>query len=119
MSILIDDKICKTLMLLRVSLKCLKIRGMMVSFGNASGPLSDINVQKLIQPKGLYLTRPSGANYFITRKELDEGAKLLFEKVLNGDIKIEIFKKYKLDDVKQAHIDIESRKIVGPAVIIP
>ena len=101
------------------SLECLKIRGMMVSFGNASGPLSDINVQKLIQPKGLYLTRPSGAQYFRTRKELDEGAKLLFEKVGNGEIKIEIFKKYKLDEVVQAHTDLENRKITGPAVIIP
>ncbi len=101
------------------SLECLKIRGMMVSFGNASGPLSDINVQKLIQPKGLYLTRPSGAQYFRTRNELDEGAKLLFEKVGNGEIKIEIFKKYKLDEVVQAHTDLENRKITGPSVIIP
>ena len=101
------------------SLECLKIRGMMVSFGNASGPLPDINVQKLIQPKGLYLTRPSGAQYFRTRKELDEGAKLLFEKIGDGEIKIEIFKKYKLDEVVQAHTDLENRKITGPAVIIP
>ena len=101
------------------SLKCLKIRGMMVSFGNASGALPDINVQKLIQPKGLYLTRPSGAQYYRSRKDLDEGAKLLFEKIGNGEIKIEIFKKYKLDEVVQAHADLESRKIIGPAVIIP
>ncbi len=101
------------------SLECLKIRGMMVSFGNASGPLPDINVQKLIQPKGIYLTRPSGAHYYRTREELDEGSKLLFKKIENGDIKIEIFKKYKLDDVVKAHMDLESRKIIGPAVLIP
>jgi NADPH2:quinone reductase len=101
------------------SLECLKIRGMMVSFGNASGPLPDINVQKLIQPKGIYLTRPSGAHYYRTREQLDEGAKLLFEKIGNGDIKIEIFKKYKLDDVVRAHSDLEARKITGPAVITP
>ena len=43
----------------------------------------------------------------------------LFEKISSGKVKVEIFKKYKLDDIKQAHIDIESRKIIGPAVIIP
>ena len=101
------------------SLECLSIRGMMVSFGNASGPLSEINVPKLIQPKGLYLTRPSMQQYLSTKEELDEGSKILFEKISSGKVKVEIFKKYKLEDVKQAHIDIESRKIIGPAVIVP
>ena len=101
------------------SLECLSIRGMLVSFGNASGPLSDINVPKLIQPKGLYFTRPSMQQYLSTREELNEGAEILFKKISSGDIKINIFKKYKLDQVVQAHIDLESRKILGPAIIIP
>ena len=101
------------------SLECLKVRGMMVSFGNASGPLSDINVTKMIQPKGLYLTRPSMGLYLGTKEELNEGSKLLFEKITSGKVKIEIFKKYKLDDVVQAHIDLEGRKITGPAIIVP
>ena len=62
------------------SLECLKIRGMMVSFGNASGALPDINVQKLIQPKGLYLTRPSGAQYYIFKKELMKGLNYYLKK---------------------------------------
>ena len=53
---------------LEKSVKCLKERGMMVSFGNASGPLSDINVPKVIQPKGLYLVRPSMQQYFQQEK---------------------------------------------------
>ena len=57
--------------------------------------------------------------YLHAREELDEASKVLFEKVSSGKVKVEIFKKYKLDDIKQAHIDIESRKIIGPAVIIP
>ena len=73
------------------SLECLSIRGMMVSFGNASGPLSDINVPKLIQPKGLYLTRPSMQQYLSTKEEIDEAAKVLFDKVTSGKVKIEIF----------------------------
>ena len=101
------------------SLECLSIRGMMVSFGNASGPLSEINVPKLIQPKGLYLTRPSMQQYLSTKEELDEGSKILFEKIISGKVKIEIFKEYKLENVVNAHKDLEERKILGPAIIIP
>ncbi len=101
------------------SLNCLEIRGMMVSFGNASGPLSDVNVPKLLQPKGLYLVRPSMQHYLGTKKQIEEGAKLLFEKIETGKIKIEIFKKYSLDNVVEAHKDLESRKILGPAIIVP
>ena len=101
------------------SLECLSVRGMMISFGNASGPLADINVPKSLQPKGLYFIRPSMQHYLSTREEINEGAKILFEKIKSGKVKIEIFKKYKLEDVVQAHKDLESRKILGPAVIIP
>ena len=101
------------------SLECLKKRGMMISFGNASGPLDPVNVPKDIQPKGLYLTRPSIAQYFTNQKELQEGADAVFEKVKFGKIKIRISKEYKLADAKQAHEDLESRKLTGPAVIIP
>ena len=101
------------------SLACLKTRGMMVSFGNASGPLNPVNVPKDIQPKGLYLTRPSIAQYFTNRKELQEGADSIFEKVKFGKIKIDISKKYELADAKQAHKDLEERKLMGPAILIP
>jgi len=101
------------------SIKCLKERGTMVSFGNASGPLEPINVPKTLQPKGLFFVRPSMGQYLQTREELEEASKVLFEKISSEKVKVEIFKKYKLEEVKQAHIDLESRKIVGPAVIIP
>ena len=101
------------------SLQCLKTRGMMISFGNASGALDPINVPKMLQPKGLFFVRPSMGQYLHTREELDEASNTLFEKINSAKVKVEIFKKYKLDDIKQAHIDMESRKIIGPAVIIP
>ncbi len=101
------------------SLECLKIRGMMVSFGNASGPLSDINVPKMLQPKGLFFVRPSMQQYLSTKEELDNAANIMFEKIKSGKVKIEIFKKYKLEEVIEAHKDLEGRKILGPAVIIP
>ena len=101
------------------SLECLSIRGMMVSFGNASGALSPIDVPKLLQPKGLYFIRPSMQQYLSKREEIDEGAKILFEKIGSGKVKIEIFKKYKLENIVEVHKDLESRKILGPAIIIP
>ncbi len=101
------------------SIECLKIRGMLVSFGNSSGPLSDIDVRKMIQPKGLYFTRPSMGQYLETKDEIKVGADKLFEKIKLGQIKVKIFKKYKLEDAIQAHEDLEARKIIGPAIIIP
>ena len=101
------------------SLGCLKMRGTMVSFGNASGKLDPVDVGKLIAPKGLYLTRPSIAHYTSTREELDEASNKLFEMVKSGAIKVEIYKKYSLKDVSIAHRDLEGRKILGPAIITP
>ena len=101
------------------SCECLKVRGTLVTFGNASGALDPINVTKFLQPKGLYFVRPSMQQYLRTKEEIDEAAMMLFEKISSGNIKIEIFKEYKLEDVVQAHRDLESRKIIGPALIIP
>ena len=101
------------------SLACLKNTGMMVSFGNSSGPVKNVDVKKHIMPKSLIFTRPTLGHYFPTKELLRQAAEKLFEQIKYGKVKIEIFKKYKLEDVKQAHIDLESRKIVGPAVIVP
>ena len=101
------------------SLMCLKMRGTFVSFGNASGKLDPVDVGNLIAPKGLYLTRPSIAHYTSTRKELDEAANKLFEMVKSKKVKIKLFKKYALNEVVQAHKDLEGRKIIGPAIISP
>ena len=101
------------------SISCLKTRGTMVSFGNASGPLDPVNVPKDIQPKGLYLTRPSVGQYFSNQEELQTGANEIFEKIKFGKIKVRIFKKYKLADASQAHNDLETRKLYGPAILIP
>tara|TARA_B100000700_G_scaffold290885_1_gene349373 strand:+ start:2030 stop:3001 length:972 start_codon:yes stop_codon:yes gene_type:complete len=101
------------------SVSCLKTRGTMISFGNASGALDPIDVPKTLQPKGIFFVRPSMGQYLQSSEELNEASKVLFEKISSGKVKIEIFKKYKLEDVKQAHIDLEARKIIGPAIIIP
>ena len=101
------------------SIECLKTRGMLVSFGNSSGPVANIDVTKMIQPKGLYFTRPTMRQYLETRDEIKEGTDKLFGKIKLGQVKVEIFKKYKLEDAIQAHKDLEARKIIGPAIIIP
>jgi len=101
------------------SIACLKPRGMMVSFGNASGPLDPVNVSKDIQSKSLFLTRPTIGHYFTNRKEIQKGADEIFEKIKFGMIKIKIFKEYKLNEAKQAHEDLESRKLTGPAILTP
>ncbi len=101
------------------SIESLKIRGMMVSFGNASGPLDPCNVTKSLAPKGLYLTRPSIAHYTSTKQELDEAAEKVFEMYMQKKFILNIFKKYSLNEIVSAHQDLESRKILGPAIIIP
>tara|TARA_B100000674_G_scaffold89110_1_gene61818 strand:+ start:343 stop:1314 length:972 start_codon:yes stop_codon:yes gene_type:complete len=101
------------------SIECLKIRGMMVSFGNASGALDPCNVTKSLAPKGLYLTRPSIAHYTSTREELDEAANKVFEMYISKKFSLNIFHKYPLNEIVKAHQDLEGRKILGPAVIIP
>ena len=101
------------------SIEVLKIRGMMVAFGNASGYVDTIDVKKHINAKGLFFTRPSIAHYTVKREELEESAKKVFEAILTGKFKIEIAKKYTLDDAIKAHEDLEGRKLTGPAVILP
>jgi NADPH2:quinone reductase len=100
------------------SVECLKPRGTLVSFGNASGPLDPLNVPKDIQSKSLFFTRPTMKDYYTTKDEVVEGANKLFEQVKFGKIKIKIFKEYHLAEAKQAHIDLESRKINGPAIFV-
>ena len=101
------------------SINCLKPRGMMVSFGNSSGMLNPIDVKKQMAPKSLFFTRPALTNYVSKRSEFEESAASLFEAIKFGKIKIKIFKEYALSDVRKAHEDLEARKIVGPALLIP
>ncbi len=101
------------------SIKVLKVRGMMVAFGNASGYVDTIDVKNHINAKGLFFTRPSIAHYTLERKELEESTKKVFDAIINKKFSVQISKKYKLVEAKTAHEDLESRKLEGPAVIIP
>jgi NADPH2:quinone reductase len=101
------------------SLDCLAIRGMMVSFGNASGLIDNVDPKKHIAPKGLYFTRPSIAHYTVTREELVNSANTVFEAIKTGKFKVKIFKKFALKDAVTAHEELEARKLTGPAILVP
>ncbi len=101
------------------SLDCLAIRGTMVSFGNASGLVNNVDPKKHIAPKGLYFTRPSIAHYTVTREELVNSANAVFEAIKTNKFKVKIFKKFALKDAVTAHEELEARKLTGPAILVP
>jgi NADPH2:quinone reductase len=101
------------------SLDCLRPRGLMVSFGNASGPVPPVNLAILSAKGSLYVTRPTLATYIASRPELEETASSLFGVVKSGKVKIETTKRYKLADAAQAHRDLEGRKTTGSVVLVP
>jgi len=93
--------------------------GMLVSFGNASGPPPDINPLALSQRGSLFLTRPTMFSYTATVEQLDETSSDLFDVVAKGAVKIAPPTHYALADVAQAHRDLEARKTTGSLVLIP
>ncbi|MEH6629433.1 MAG: quinone oxidoreductase [Halopseudomonas aestusnigri] len=101
------------------SLDCLKVRGTMVTFGNASGPVPSIEPLLLNQKGGLYLTRPSLAHYCGTYKDMVASATSLFDIVSSGAVKIEVNQSYALSEAVVAHQDLEARKTTGSTILIP
>lgn len=101
------------------SLDCLAPLGMMVSFGNASGPVPPFSLGELASRGSLFITRPSLMNYTARREDLLAMAGELFGMVESGKVKIEINQRYALKDVAQAHIDLEARKTTGSTILIP
>ena len=99
------------------SLDCLRPRGMMVSFGNASGPVADFAPLILSQKGSLYLTRPSLAQYSATPEELDWRASDVLKWIGQGKLKLHIHKVYPLADAAQAHRDLEGRKTTGKLLL--
>jgi NADPH:quinone reductase len=100
------------------SLKCLRRRGLMASFGEASGDPDPMPPRRLGALGSIYLTHPSVSNYTVTRPELLAAAHDLFAMVGSGKIKIEISRTYPLQDAPRAHADIESRKTTGSIVLV-
>jgi len=101
------------------SLNCIRPRGMMVTFGQSSGPVAAIEPLLLSQKGCLFLTRPTLAFHIATPEELAWRAGDLLNGIAAGKINIHIAKTYKLSEVGQAHRDLESRKTTGKLVLIP
>jgi NADPH2:quinone reductase len=101
------------------SLDSLKPLGMMVSFGNASGPPAPFSPLLLAQKGSLFLTRPTLTHYTRTLEQLDESARDLFSVIEQGAVKIAPPTRYALADAAQAHRDLEARKTTGSLVLVP
>ncbi len=101
------------------SLDCLRPRGLLASFGNASGPVSIPDLGILARKGSLYVTRPTGAHYFPDRQDRLESAKALFDAVLSGAIKVQASTTYALADAAEAHRALEGRETTGSLVLLP
>ena len=102
-----------------ISLDCLEPRGLLVSFGNASGPVKSFDLGVLASKGSLYITRPTLMSYTATDAELKETADNLIDMVKSGKVKIPVNQRYALADAVQAHRDLESRRTTGTTVLIP
>jgi NADPH2:quinone reductase len=101
------------------SLDCLRLLGMMVSYGNASGPLPPFDSSILSQKGSLFFTRPTLMHYTAKTEDLQASARELFDVVLDGYVRIAINQTYPLKDAAQAHRDLEARKTTGSTVLLP
>ena len=101
------------------SLDCLRPMGMMVSYGNASGPVPPVDLILLSQKGSLFITRPTLMTYPAQRADLLELGRELFDRVAGGQLRIEVNQRYALRDAAQAHRDLEARKTTGSVILLP
>jgi len=101
------------------SLASLRRRGMLVSFGNASGPVPPIAPLRLSQGGSLFLTRPTLFDYVATTEELDDSATAMFDMITTGAINVEIGQTFPLDQVREAHEALAGRRTTGSTLLIP
>jgi NADPH2:quinone reductase len=102
-----------------LSLDCLRPRGLMVTFGNASGPVPPVAPLELSRRGSLFMTRPTLFHYISTRGELQRAAQELFDVVARGIVKVHIGQTYALQDAARAHRDLEARRTMGSTVLLP
>lgn len=101
------------------SLDCLAPLGMMVSFGNASGPVAPFSLGELASRGSLYVTRPSLMDYTARRDDLEAMAADLFAVVTGGKVRVDVRQRYPLADAAQAHRDLEARRTTGSTILLP
>jgi NADPH2:quinone reductase len=100
-------------------LKVLSPRGYLVLFGGASGAVPPFDLLELTKHGSLFVTRPSLQHYVASRKELEQRSNDVLQMIVRGELKLRIYKRYPLEDVRQAHLDLEGRKTTGKLLLIP
>ncbi|MEE4108040.1 MAG: quinone oxidoreductase [Halieaceae bacterium] len=101
------------------SLDCLAARGLMVSFGNASGSPPPFDLQELAKRGSLFITRPSLMAYVASTEEMRACAAEVFARVLDGTLKVTIAQRYPLEEVQRAHAELQARRTVGSSLLVP
>jgi NADPH2:quinone reductase len=101
------------------SLDCLQPRGLMVSFGNASGAVTGVNLGILASKGSLFVTRPTLGTHVVPRSRLEASAEELFDLMMKGKVKVEIDQRYPLAEAARAHADLAGRKTTGSSVLVP
>ncbi|WP_268798685.1 NADPH:quinone reductase [Pseudomonas huanghezhanensis] len=101
------------------SLNCLELRGLLVSFGNASGPVSGVNLQILAQKGSLYVTRPTLGSYANTPQALQAMADEVFAMVASGKVKVDNIQQYALKDAGKAQTELSARRTIGSMILVP
>lgn len=101
------------------SLDCLHPRGLLVTFGQSSGPVPPFDPRLLSQKGSLFLTRPTLGDYVRARTELESTARELFDVIASGAVRIRAAQTYPLRDAERAHLDLEARKTTGSTVLLP
>ncbi len=101
------------------SLDSLRPLGLLVTYGNASGPVPPLDLLLLAQKGSLFVTRPTLAHYTAKRADLEALGGELFDMVASGKVRIEVNQTYALNDAAQAHRDLEARKTTGSTILLP
>jgi len=101
------------------SLACLTRRGMMISYGNASGPVPPVSLLELMRGGSLYVTRPTLTDYIVTPADLARTAERLFDRMQRGVVSATIGQRFALSDAAEAHRALEGRQTTGSTVLLP
>lgn len=102
-----------------ISLKCLARRGLLVSYGNAGGVVSGVNLGQLAAHGSLFVTRPAFTDYYVEAEERAQGAARVFEMIGSGKVTVHIGQRYALSDAAKAHEDLEAGRTTGSTILLP
>jgi NADPH2:quinone reductase len=94
-------------------------RGLVISYGNASGPVTGVDLRQLADAGSVFVTRPTLFHYYADPAERMAGAARVFDMIRSGQIRVDIRQRYALRDAAQAHRDIEARQTTGSTVLLP